>query len=143
MNRSAIRDLLGSVLSTWCRSVAEWTPPGALSGEQCSTCHASLAGRALDLSAWPHGLVHELVTSIETTIWQVSESIAEDAMFEGSRPTFSIDDRRGQSLRQFVLAVVMEHRADMVDVLTQCVEPRLDAYVREEAERGLARQLGR
>lgn len=143
MNRSAIRDLLGSVLSAWCRSVAEWTPPGALSSEQCGTCHASLAAQTLDFSAWPHGLVHELATSIETTIAQISESIAEDAMVEGSRPTFSADDRRGQSLRQFVLAVVVEHSADMVDVLTECVEPRLDVYVRGEADRALAQQLGR
>lgn len=143
MNRSSIRDLLGSVLAGWCRSVAEWTPPGALSERQCVTCASSLVGQTIDISSWPHGLMHDLATSLDTAVRQIADSIAEDAMLEGGRPTFSTDDRRGQSLREFVLAVVREHSADLTDVLRECVEPRLDDYVRSEAERGLARQLGR
>ena len=148
MNRSAIDDLLGAVLSGWYRSVAEWAPPGRLSAHLCETCPSSLLAQAIDIAEWPHELIHELAGSLDTTLSQITESIAEDAVAEGgvANLAVAIDARLTQCLRAFVLASVVEHSVDIVDVLGECVEPRLADYVHDQTERALrdfAQQLGR
>ncbi|MFM9876346.1 MAG: hypothetical protein ACKVOG_00650 [Rhodoglobus sp.] len=133
MNRPAIRDLLGTVLCQWYQSAAAWVPPGVLSSYTCDTCSTSLAADAIDFSAWPHDLMHELATSLGTMARQISESWAADECSDGYD-----DEGRMRCVVALLRSAVIEHRDDMLDVLEECVEPTLTHYLETEAARGLA-----
>lgn len=144
MNEAAIHDLLGTVLSGWYRSVAEWSPPGLLSGQHCQTCPSSLVARVIDVTPWPHDLVHQLAASLDIVVDQIAESVEEDAYAEGAPRHLRVapEGSRLPHVRRLVLATIAENSADMLDVIRECVEPRLEAYLRSETERGL-RELTR
>ena len=75
MNRPAIDDLLGSILSTWYESVAEWMPPGQLSATTCTTCSSTALACAVDVWRWPHDLTHQLGLMLESAIVTITESL--------------------------------------------------------------------
>lgn len=133
MNRPAIRDLLGTVLCQWYQSAAAWVPPGVLSTRTCDTCAISLVADTIDLTQWPHDLMHELVSAVGTMAVQISESWAEDECADGYD-----DVGRMKCVVTLVRSAVMEQRGDLLDVLEQCVEPALAEYVDTEAARGIA-----
>lgn len=134
MNSRAIDDLLGTILTQWYGAVALWESPGLLTDSTCAACRSSLVASAIDVSAWPHDLIHRLNADLQATIAQVSASIAEE---EAGCP--SGDHRCAQEL---VTAGLVDHADDLLDVLNECVAPKLDRYVGLELERGL-RELDR
>ena len=115
MNRPAIDDLLGSILSTWYESVAEWMPPGQLSAATCTSCRASLLGSVVELAAWPHDLMHQLSASLDSAIETIAETQPVDAA------------------RDHVQAHLMGQTSDLMDVLNECVTPRLDDWISAQA----------
>ncbi len=126
MNRSAIDDLLHTTLSRWYESLADWAPPGRLSAATCTSCHRSPLAQHLEVEEWPHDLVHQLVALLGDLHGQVSSSV----------PDGAARDRALGHLR----ARIREHSCDVLDVLVECVEPRVQAWVRRELERGLAQE---
>jgi hypothetical protein len=130
MNSRAIDDLLGTILSQWYGTVALWEAPGDLTDGTCGPCRSSLVSSAIDVTAWPHDLIHRLDSELHTAITHVSASIAEE---ESGCP--SGDHRCAQEL---VGAALVEHTDDLLDVLNECVVPKLDRYVELELERGLS-----
>lgn len=134
MNLRAIDDLLETVLSQWYGTVALWTAPGELSDVTCATCGSGLVAGAIDVSAWPHDLVHALETSLEAAVELISASFAEDEL------GCAAADHR--CARELVSGALTERAADLVDVLSQCVTGRIDRFVGLEVERGL-RELDR
>lgn len=133
MNRPAIHDLLGTILSTWYQTAAAWVPPGVLSEHTCDTCSTSLLADAVDVAAWPHDLMHDLATALNRAVEEISESWADDGCSDGL-------DEDGRMLCVFTLVrtTVMEHREDLLDVLAECVEPTLADYLEAETIRGIA-----
>jgi hypothetical protein len=132
VNRPAIHDLLGTILSAWYGSVAEWVPPGRLGPRTCTACGESLLARVMDVRAWPHDLIHELAVDLDAAAGEIADSMAEDALAVGG--TLRDEDRRA---RRIVLATIAEQAGDITDVLSECVTPRLDRHIGLEAERGL------
>lgn len=126
MNRPAIEDLLGGILSAWYESIAEWMPPGQSQPDLCPTCRTSLLADAIDVDAWPHDLVHQLATTLESMSLQAYDSLV------------ITKDRSYESVREYVAERIRSHAADLVDVLHECVEPRIDDWARAELERGFA-----
>lgn len=125
MNRPAIDDLLGGILSGWYQSVAEWTPPGLTSGRTCQSCRSSVLAEAIEIEDWPHELVHQLADLLESAALQSFDSLA--------RPSTSF-----RSVRDYIGERVRVHAPDLLDVLNECAAPRLDEWAKREVERGLA-----
>jgi len=123
VNPPEIRDLMDTLLSAWYHKAASWAPPGRLSGDTCSLCPDSLLAEHIDVAVWPHDLMHELVTALDTGVTEISES------FLGDGPGIPSEASRVALAVAAVRSTLTEHADDLVDVLTECVEPRLSAYV--------------
>ncbi len=123
MNPPAIRDLMDTLLSAWYHKAAAWAPPGRLSSDTCSHCPHSMLADFIDVAVWPHDLMHELVTSLDTGVSEISEGL-----FGEGLETLSEEARMALAVAA-VRSTLTEHADDLVDVLTECVEPRLSAYV--------------
>ncbi len=132
MNPRAIDDLLGTVLSTFYHSAAAWTPPGRLSDRTCVTCSASVLSDTIETWRWPHDLMHDLAISLGTVVDQIADSFV-----EGGCCGVSVGDDDGALAAAAVRAALAQHRLDVLDVLAECVDPRLDAYIATETARGL------
>ena len=133
MNRTAIDDLLGGILSGWCESVADWAPPGQGSSHTCMTCPASILASEMDVTAWPHEVMHELAASLDIAADEIYLHLDEqaiDGVNYGSSP---------DCVRRYVADTVRARLDDLVDVLVECVEPRLVDFTAREVERVLAR----
>lgn len=115
MNRPAIDDLLGSILSTWYESVAEWAPPGQLSPMTCTQCRSSLLSEIMDVAWWPHDLMHQLSTALDSAVETISES------------------QHPSDARDHVFTHLSTQMVDVVDVLNECVTPRLDEWISSQA----------
>jgi hypothetical protein len=132
VNRPAIDDLLGTILYAWYQTVAAWEPPGQLTDRTCDTCSTSLLAEAVDISVWPHELMHALAGSLGIAVQQITQSRADDGCCASCT-----DDERGVCAITLVRASIIERRADLLDVLTECVEPTLEEYLATETARGL------
>ncbi len=133
MNRLAIDDLLGGILSGWCESVADWAPPGQGSPHTCTTCPTSILAGVMNVTDWPHEVMHQLAAALdgaadEIYIYLDSRSI--DGYLYGSSR---------ESVRRYVAQTVTAQRADLLDVLTECVDSRIAEFTSREAGRILAR----
>lgn len=132
MNRTAIHDLLCGILSGWYESVAEWTPPGQGSRLTCVTCRENVLSGVIPTAEWPHDLMHQLGEAFETAALQIFDSIDTnpvDACEEGA----SLD-----CVRSHVAVYIGKHADDILDVLEQCVSPRIDEYAESAIARGFA-----
>jgi len=129
VNRPAIDDLMDTLLSTWYHKVAAWVPPGRLSGETCTLCRTSTVADVIDIAGWPHDLIHELVTAVDRAIIEISESFADDGV--EALPDASVVP----CAMAAVHATIAEHADDLVDVLTECVEPKVSEYVSAQSDR--------
>lgn len=92
-------------------------PPGQLSAATCTSCRESLLAEVLDVSAWPHDLMHQLNASLNSAI----ETIAE---------THFVDDARDN-----VKTHLIAQAGDLLDVLHECVTPRLDDWISSQVIR--------
>ncbi len=131
MNPRAIDDLLSTVLSAFYRSAAAWTPPGRVSEGTCTNCSSSLLSELIDTWRWPHDLMHDLASSLTALVGQIAESSV-----DADRPRPPEPDDLALAAAS-VRRALAPYRIDILDVLIQCVEPRLDAYLRSESLRGL------
>ncbi|MEP6482448.1 MAG: hypothetical protein ABJA94_10625 [Rhodoglobus sp.] len=130
MNEHAIDDLLSTALYSWYTAVARWMPGSLEATKACADCHHALTA-VIEPEEWPHELVDNLAAALSEVVRQVAESILEE---EPGDPEI------GASLAQaIVMARFVRHRADIVDVLEQCIPPRRAAFL--ELELDLA-QLG-
>ncbi|MDO7882843.1 hypothetical protein [Antiquaquibacter soli] len=125
MNRPAINDLLGGILSGWYESIAEWMPPGQWGADTCALCRTSLLADCVETSEWPHELIHQLASTLESLSLQVFDSLTVNGSFE--------------EVREYIASRVRDSADDLRDVLAECVEPRVEAWAQGELERGLVR----
>lgn len=99
MDEAALDDAVAACLAAWYTQVALWQPPGRPTTRPCIRCAASFVRGVFDPGDWPHDVVHGLVTSMN----RLDKAV--------TRPR--------------LVAALKSHRADMLDVLQRCVEPRL------------------
>lgn len=125
MNECAIDDLLTQSLNAWYSEVSEWMPDSTVSFRSCGACHWELRV-VIDPEEWPHELVDSLAAGVTRVVDQVTESEFED---HGG-------DRRDveAAVRATVLAGLVRHRGDIVDVLEQCISYRVEAFEMLELE---------
>jgi hypothetical protein len=128
-----LEEILSATLECWYARVAEWAPPGAAIAGSCRDCAASVAAPIFDGQLWPHSIVHELTVALAILESRVSESLSEERFGSAASrsPEVVMDARR------LVVNGVRAASGDIVDVLEQCLRPRLDAWVLREVEAGL------
>lgn len=119
-------------MSAWFQTAAHWAPPGVTSANCCATCPDSLLFKVVEISRWPHDLAHDLATSLDQSVAQISDSWDEEQRHE-----LMIEEFGMQRARSIVHSVISDHRHDLLDVLAECVEPRLEEYLEREARRGI------
>jgi len=133
VNRLAIDDLLGGILSGWFESVADWTPPGQGSRHTCTSCPTSILAGVMDVTAWPHEVMHQLAASLDIAAEEIylhlDEHPIDDCEYGSTR----------DCVRHYVEDTVRARLEDLVDVLCECVEPRLADFTAREVDRVLAR----
>lgn len=137
MNRPAIDDLLGSILSTWYESVAEWMPPGQLSAVTCISCRSSALAAVITVGEWPHELMHQLASAYDEAIIIVTESLETETETEivAKRDAHARECPLpiGECVRQHVTSEIASQATDLLDVLNECVTPRLDDWISSQA----------
>ncbi|MDH6179888.1 hypothetical protein M2152_000070 [Microbacteriaceae bacterium SG_E_30_P1] len=121
MNRLAIDDFLATILASWSEAAAEWQPPGQGSAHLCTTCSSSLVARVLDLSAWPHDLMHHLASTLDAAAVDI-----QDTLQDRSIPGYGSG---AGAVARYVTDTVRKQRDDLGEILTHCVEPRIEAFV--------------
>ncbi len=122
MNRTAIHDLLCGILSGWYESVADWTPPGQGSRRTCVACRDSLLSGVIPTAEWPHDLMHQLAESFESAALQIFDSIEVN-------PVDACEDGASlECVRTHVAAYLRTHAVDILDVLDECVTPRVEEF---------------
>lgn len=131
MNRTAIDDLLRGIVSGWYESAADWTPPGQLSGATCGACDDTLLAQVIEVRRWPHDLMHQLAADLESASLHIL-----DARHDRDAPV--ADPSALDDVRAYVAGAIARQVDDILDVLEQCVSPRLDDYVGRRLARGLA-----
>jgi hypothetical protein len=148
MIQPAIADYLGTVLLTWYRYAADWSPPGRMSAEVCLLCLESPFARLFDVERWPHDVVHQLVTSLATAADEICASIAEDQRADLEPGSESELEERmrlraiSREVEHMVIRSIAAQAGDILDVMRECVTPRVDRYVEHELERAMF-ELGR
>jgi hypothetical protein len=115
--RAHVTTIVETVFTEWYSTAARWDAPGATTEFVCVHCVGSRYSIELGLAEWPHDVTHQLVATLADITRGVGELFGE--------PDVTLDD--------IVLAAVRAHAADVHDVLVECVEPRLNAYLRREA----------
>jgi hypothetical protein len=130
VNRTAIDDLLCGIVSGWYESVADWTPPGQTSGATCAACGDTLLARVIDMRMWPHDLMHQFAAELESAAVQILDVRQEYGTTDAAAGL--------EEVRAHIAETVARQTDDILDVLEQCVTPRLDDYVGRRLARGLA-----
>lgn len=133
VNRPAIDDLLGSILSTWYESVAEWMPPGQLSADTCAECRSTALAFSFDMLAWPHELMHQLGASLDGAIAIITESLTDETdpvvLRRRDEHLATCPQPLDLCVRDYVIREISERKEELTDVLEQCVTPRIDEWV--------------
>ena len=122
MEQSSVDDFVGTIMVNWYTRVALWVPPGQAADNRCATCRDSVLSEALDVTAWPHDLMHSLAVSLGLAINLVERSLSEDAL--------GFANRRGPAVHDAAHRMIASSLADctdeMEDVLAGCVTYRLE-----------------
>ena len=121
MQAPAIDDHVTTKLYAWYTVVSEWTPPGEGFVGICPTCSQSALACRIDVAAWPHDVIHELVESLTIVIDDVQASYVEDCG--------DASDADPLYARRAVSGVIERYAADIEDVLEQCLSERLQTYL--------------
>ena len=100
---------IDDIVVEWYSNVARWQPPGQMSNSTCALCVSSPFSIELELANWPHDVTHALVVRLTDAV-------------EGTREL------------ETILWALDRHRADIRDVLEQCVTDRLTRYLRGQAQ---------
>lgn len=112
-------------------------PPGRLSAATCSSCQDTVLAGVIRLGDWPHDLIHQLATQLESAIEIVTESLTIDTdplvvdKVVEHRAVCALD--LADCVRDFVSTEVESWSADLLDVLSECVTPRLDEWIAAES----------
>ncbi|MCY7411760.1 MAG: hypothetical protein LH471_01770 [Salinibacterium sp.] len=130
MHQLPLDEILGAALETWYARVTEWVPPGIAIDRLCTECDSSTAATILENHLWPHSIVHELTVVLAILERQLSESVAEDRLERARSSSVAVS----VEVRAVLAARVLAAREDIVDVLEQCLRPRLDAWVAGQVE---------
>jgi len=130
MHQLPLDEILGATLESWYARVTEWVPPGIAIDGQCEDCVTSSAAAILSNRLWPHSIVHELTVALAVLERQLSESLVEDSLeWAGHKPVAVSTE-----IRAVLVDRVSAAQDDIVDVLEQCLQPRLDAWVSGQLE---------
>ena len=122
MEQSSVDDFIGTIMVNWYTRVALWMPPGQAANTRCATCRDSVLGEALDVTVWPHDLMHSLAVSLGLAVDLVERSLSEDSLGFATRRGPAVHDEA----RRMIGASLAECIAEMADVLTNCVAYRLE-----------------
>jgi len=128
MHQIPLDEILGATLESWYARVAEWVPPGVAIDGQCADCATSPAAATLSNRLWPHSIVHELTLALAVLERQLSESLAEDRLEWAGNSSVAVSTE----VRAVLADRVSAAQEDIVDVLEQCLQPRLEAWVARE-----------
>jgi len=122
MEQSSVDDFIGTIMVTWYTRVALWVRPGQAADTRCATCRDSVLGETLDVTVWPHDLMHGLAVSLGLAVNLVERSLSEDALGFSNRRGPIVHD----AARRMVASSLADCTAEMVDVLAGCVTYRLE-----------------
>ena len=110
----------------------------------CELCTTSPYSTVIGLADWPHDVGHVLVRTLTTAadhVFESLEDLSEDRWrpsIDGREPTvIELAARRDALERHATLLVlkgVARHSDSMVNVLEECVTPRLERYLAVESE---------
>ena len=128
MQAPAIHDHVTTKLYEWYTAVSEWEPPGEGFSGICVECTESALGCTVDIAAWPHDVIHLLVTSLRHAVEDVRNSYSEESAWDAvSAPVVA---------RRAVAEAIARHASDIQDVLEQCISERLQEYLTRQVEFG-------
>jgi hypothetical protein len=122
MEQCSVDDFVGTIMVNWYTRVALWVPPGQAADKRCATCRDSVLGEAIDVTAWPHDLMHSLAVSLGLAINLVERSLSEDALGVASRRGPAVHD----AAHRMVASSLSGCTAEIEDVLAGCVTYRLE-----------------
>jgi hypothetical protein len=121
-----VTEFIEAILVDWYRTAAAWAPPGNLTSRGCELCGVSPLPARLGLAEWPHDVTHPLVRDLT----EAEQSLGQ--MLEDAGQPVTVELAAG-----WMRTTVDSHAGDIRDILRQCVEPRFDEYVRQQAGRAV------
>ncbi len=140
----ALSDYMRTILCGWYRFLNGWTPESVGDSSACADCAASPFRDHETISAWPHGVVHPLLVSLDQASDQVTEYVSELLLSGGSgrHAAKTTVGARGRAIERYSTGVIRAeltaNGSDIAEVLQHCVAPGLDDYVRSQTHRAIA-----
>lgn len=128
MQATAIDDHVTTKLYSWYTAVSEWKPPGEGFVGICTECAESTLAEIVDLSAWPHHVMHLLVESLRAAVRDVQDSYAEECEWDAQAAPAVAHRSVAEALRRYA--------ADIQDVLDECLSERIQNYLTAQVEQG-------
>ena len=125
MRAPAIDDHVTTKLYAWYTIVSEWEPPGDGFTGICVECTQSALACRIDVSAWPHDVIHVLVQSLTAVVADVQASYDEEGVGDA------------ELARAAVSETIARHAVDIEDVLEQCLSERLQSYLTAQVDLGV------
>jgi hypothetical protein len=122
MEQNSVDDFIGTIMVNWYTRVALWLPPGQAADTRCATCRDSVLGEALDVTVWPHDLMHSLAVSLGLAVDLVERSLSEDSLGFVARRGPAVHDES----RRMIASSLANCTAEILDVLMSCVTDRLE-----------------
>ena len=129
MQAPAIDDHVSSKLYAWYTLVSEWVPPGHGSTGVCAGCASSSLASKIDITVWPHDVIHLLVASLRSATADVEDSYREEFPWNSGSAA--------EVAREAVRSTLERHADDIVDVLDECLTDKLQSYLTEQVEAGM------
>jgi len=130
MNQTSVDDFTATILSTWYAVASQWMPPGD-TNPLCVTCFRSPVMDVVDVSDYPHDVIHELVVPIGIAVEHVRISLAEE------HPSDAAPALVGVTARQMVSTSLLGRSDELHDVLENCIRYRMDDFITLELEHNL------
>lgn len=127
MQTTAIDDHVTTKLYSWYTAVAQWKPPGEGFVGICSECAESAVADIVDVSAWPHHVIHLLVESLRSAVRDVQDSYAEECCCDAEVARVVA--------HRAVADALFRSAADIHDVLDKCLSGRVQNYLTVQVER--------